>query len=175
MFFLSFKDQVIFYSRYPAMFESLIFSVNLEKLICCMKYSNISASSERMTQKLVAILGQTVEHPITTNCCVDFDSNSADIPEQQQKRRPRSNHTHLLPLYQLIPFFHFVLPFLEPLLCRDSTYCSIISQLLDYLQENRYERLPPSLTVTFPITMICEDGSESVSLSFNPLYTCLCL
>lgn len=41
------------YSRYPGIFESLVFSINLDKLICCMKYSNISGVSERTTQELV--------------------------------------------------------------------------------------------------------------------------
>lgn len=47
------KDWVILYSRYPGIFESLVFSINLDKLICCMKYSNISGVSERTTQELV--------------------------------------------------------------------------------------------------------------------------
>lgn len=56
--FWFFKDWVILYSRYPGRFESLIFSINLEKLISCMKYSNISAISERMTHELVTKLVQ---------------------------------------------------------------------------------------------------------------------
>lgn len=47
------KDRVILYSRYSGIFENLVFSINLEKLICSLKYSNISGISERTTQELV--------------------------------------------------------------------------------------------------------------------------
>lgn len=56
--FWFFNNWVIRNSRYPGVFESQIFSINLEKLICCMKYTNISDISEKMTHKLVTKLVQ---------------------------------------------------------------------------------------------------------------------
>lgn len=69
----------------------------LEKLICCMKYTNISDISERMTHKLAKKL---VQVHLQQSGCFCFPQT----PKQQQNSRPWRDHRHLLPLHLPAPF-----------------------------------------------------------------------